>query len=143
LTRGGESFRERRYPSLPRSALAILIIAIVLGVAPVLAAIGLAAARLAFSRRGTVHRLSRIDLRGMFLLTAGLAAMLSLTKLMLRSDDSMNSFYAACFLPFLLPMIWLGRYVVQDVWEASASRNKLQEAEPDLSFLDEDRASGN
>lgn len=118
--------------------MAILIIAVVLGVAPVLAAVGLVAVRMAFARRGSVHKLSRIDLRGMFLLTAGLAALLSLTKFMLRSDDGMNCISAACMLPFLLPMIWLGRYAVQDAWEATERRNKLQEAEPDLSFLDED-----
>lgn len=115
--------------------MAILIIAIILGVAPVLAAICLAAVRMAFARRGSVHKLSRIDLRGMFLLTAGLATTLSLTQFMLRSDDGLSCLYVACFLPFLLPMIWLARYAVQDVWEVSASKNKQENCEPDLSFL--------
>jgi len=57
---------------------------------------------------------------------AGLAATLSLSRLLLGSDDYMNCFYAVCFLPFLLPAIWLGRYALQDLWEVSASRNKRQ-----------------
>lgn len=121
----------------------ILIIATVLGVAPVLGAIGLAAVRQAFARPGSVHKLSRVDLRGMFLITAGLGATLSLTQYMFRGDDGMNVLYAACFLPFLLPMIWLGRYVVQDVWEVSASKNKLQDSQPDLSFLSDENQKKN
>ena len=117
--------------------MAILIIASFLGVAPVLVAIGLAAIRQAFARPGSVHKLSRIDLRGMFLITAGLAATLSLSRFLLGSGDCMNCFYAVCFLPFLLPAIWLARYALQDLWEVSASRNKQQGAQPDLSFLKE------
>ena len=116
----------------------IIIIALVLGVAPVLAAIFLAAVRMAFSRPGSVHKLSRIDLRGMFIITAGLAAMLSLTRYLLSTDDGMNGMYVACFLPFLLPMIWLARYAAQDIWEVSASKKKLQDSQPDLTFLKED-----
>jgi len=115
--------------------LAILIIAVVLGVAPVLAAICLAAVRMAIAGRGSVHKLSRIDLRGMFIITAGLATVLSLTRYVLSSDDGMNCLYAVCFLPFLLPMIWLARYAVQDVWEVSANKNRQQDGVPDLSFL--------
>ncbi len=113
----------------------IIIIATVLGVAPVLAAICLAAVRLAISRPGSVHKLSRVDLRGMFIITAALGVLLSLTQYLFRSNDVLNCFYILCFLPLLLPMIWLARYVVQDVWEVSASKNKRQDSQPDLSFL--------
>src|SRR5688572_23850482 len=100
------------------------MITIVLGVAPVAAAILLAAVRLAFSRPGSVHKLSRIDLRAMFIITFGLAAALALARHLISSSDGMTVLYCVCFLPFLLPMIWLARYVVQDVWEVSASKNK-------------------
>lgn len=120
--------------------MAILVIAIVLGVAPVLAALVLAAARLAFTGPGRVRRLSRIDLRGMFIVTFGLAVTLALTRYLLGSDEAMNTLYAVCYLPLLLPMIWLARYALEDVWEVSASKNKEQNSHPDLSFLKEDRA---
>src|SRR5262245_36630943 len=100
-----------------------------------MAAIFLAAVRMAFARPGSVRRISRIDLRGMFIITAGLAATLSLTRYLLSTNDGMNMLYAVCFLPFLLPMIWLARYAAQDVWEVSASKNKQQDAQPDLTFL--------
>ncbi len=117
--------------------MAILIIAIVLGVAPVLAAFCLAAVRLAIARPGSVHKISRIDLRGMFILTFGLAVTLSLTRYLLTSNEVTSGLYIVCFLPLLLPMIWLARYAVQDVWEVSASKNKHENSQPDLSFLSE------
>ena len=117
--------------------MAILIIAIVLGVAPVLAAFCLAVVRLAIARPGSVHKLSRIDLRGMFILTFGLAATLSLSRYLLSSNEVMSGLYVVCFLPLLLPMIWLARYAVQDIWEVSASKNKHEKSQPDLSFLSE------
>ncbi|MGI8978424.1 MAG: hypothetical protein ACR2FY_04295 [Pirellulaceae bacterium] len=117
----------------------IIIITIVLGVAPVVAAIFLAAARLAFARPGSVRQLSRIDLQGMFIITFGLATALSLTRYVIRSNEEMNVLYAVCFLPFLLPMIWLARYAAQDVWEVSASKNKQENSRPDLSFLSDDK----
>ncbi len=119
--------------------MAILIIAIVLGVAPVLAAIGLAAVRMAFARPGSVLKLSRIDLRGMFIITFGLAATLSLTRYVMSSNPGMSVLFTVCFLPFLLPMIWLARYAVQDIWEVSASKNKLEDSHPDLSFLSDEK----
>lgn len=117
--------------------MAILIIAIVLGVAPVLAAFCLAAIRLAIARPGSVHKLSQIDLRGMFLLTFGLALTLSLTQYLFNSNSDTGSLYVICFLPLLLPMIWLARYAVQDIWEVSAGKNKHENSQPDLSFLSE------
>ena len=117
----------------------ILIIVLVLGVAPVVAAICLAAVRMALVRRGSVHKLSRIDLRGMFLITAALGAMLSLTRYLLSSDDGLNCVYVFVGLPFLLPLLWLARYAAQDLWEVSANRSKLELAEPDWKFLDEER----
>jgi hypothetical protein len=97
---------------------------------------------LAFVRPGSVRQLSRIDLRGMFIITFGLAATLALTRYVISSNEEMNVLYSVCFLPFLLPMIWLARYAMQDVWEVSASTNKQQNSHPDLSFLKDDHTRG-
>lgn len=120
----------------------IVIIALVLGVAPVMAAIILAAARMAFSRPESVQKLSRIDLRGMFIITSGLAGTLSLTRLLLEDTVGVDSLFTICFLPLLLPMIWLARYAAQDVWEVSASKNKLENSQLDLSFLKDESRGG-
>jgi hypothetical protein len=117
----------------------IIIVAIVLGVAPVVAAICLATLRLAIARPGSIRKLSRIDLRGMFLVTSALAATLSLTRFLLENDGGVNSLLAICLLPLLLPMIWLARYAAQDVWEVSASKNKHENSQPDLSFLSDEQ----
>ncbi|MFN0020322.1 MAG: hypothetical protein ACKVP0_18845 [Pirellulaceae bacterium] len=116
----------------------IIIVAVVLGVAPIVAAICLATLRLAIARPGSIRKLSRIDLQGMFLVTSALAATLSLTRFLLENNGGINSLMAICFLPLLLPMIWLARYATQDIWEVSASKNKHENSQLDLRFLSED-----
>jgi hypothetical protein len=107
------------------------MVAFVLGVAPVIFGVGIALLRAGmFSRRAIVN-LSRMDLKAFFLITTGIAGTLAFTRAVLGTYQA----YAICFLPLLLPMIWLARYAVEDVWEVSARKNKQQNSEPDLSFL--------
>ena len=77
----------------------ILILVAIVGVGPVLAAIAIATLRVVEARPGSVRKLSRVDLRAMFVITAGIATMLSLGRTLFHTPLAIDALYAICFLP--------------------------------------------
>jgi hypothetical protein len=74
----------------------------------------------------------------MFVITAGIAAMLSLGRILFHMPLAIDALYAICFLPMALPMVWLTRYTIEDLWAVSAAKSKREDSQPDLTFLKDD-----
>lgn len=86
-----------------------------------------------------LSRLMRVDLAAMFVATAGIATMLGLARTLVDEQGGLNGFMQLFLLPFVMPLVWLARYVLEDAWGKSLARRRLEKSQPDLSFLSDEK----
>jgi len=108
----------------------------VFGMAPV--ALAVLIGGLLLERGFDLSRLIRVDLAAMFVATAGIATMLGLARSLVAERDVLLGFTQLFLLPFVMPLVWLTRYVLEDTWSKSLARRRLEKAQPDLSFLSDE-----